>query len=127
MSEGWYYVDSERSVGPLTLTELMGTISKLPDWTDTLVWRAGAPDWETAGDVPELRRLMAMPPPAPSSRRTHEMPSWRVRLWWYPVALFFCGSIGSRDGRKAMAWASSERAKLRKLRRMPLSGQDSDQ
>jgi hypothetical protein len=51
MSEVWYYVDTEQTVGPLSLSELMGTLSKLPDWTDTLVWRAGVPDWEKAGDV----------------------------------------------------------------------------
>jgi hypothetical protein len=46
MSEVWYYVDLKRTVGPVTLLELMGMLRKLPDWTDTLVWRAGVPDWE---------------------------------------------------------------------------------
>jgi hypothetical protein len=123
MSEVWYYVDSEQTVGPLSLPELMRTLRKLPDWTDTLVWREGIPDWEKAGDVPELRIRIATPPPLPRARRTDQIPTWQVRWWWYLVALFFFGSIGSRDGRKVMAWVSSQRSRRRKLRRSPPNGE----
>jgi GYF domain 2 len=117
MSEVWFYVDSERAIGPLTLLELMGTLRKLPNWTDTLVWRAGVPDWKKAGDISELRMRMATPPPVPKTHLAAPMPTWRVRWWWYPVALFFFGSIGNRYGRKAMAWVTAERQAARMIKR----------
>ena len=118
MSEVWYYVDSGGSVGPLTTLELRKTLRTLPNSNDILVWCDDFPSWKKAGDVSELGTRLSAPPPVPTSRNIAQMPTWRVRWWWYPVALSFFGSIGSRDGRKVMAWASSERTRIRRLRRM---------
>lgn len=122
MSEdAWYYVDSGQRIGPLGLLSLKKILVTLPDSETLLVWCEGFPDWKLAGDVKELRAVM--PPPVPETHRAASMPEWEVRWWWYLVALFFVGSIGSRDGRKAMAWVSSERARRRKVGRMPLRGE----
>jgi hypothetical protein len=116
MSEDWYLVDSERSVGPFDLSELTRRLRKSANWTNTLIWKADFPDWKKAGDVSELKLRLATPPPVPSSRCSDQMPSWRVRWWWYVVALAFFGSIGSSHGFDAMGWESDQRKKLRKLK-----------
>ena len=116
MSEVWYYVASEVSVGPLTIAELKKALRILPNSNDVLVWCADFTEWKKASDVTELRTHT--PPTVPNSNVNDGRPRWRVRWWWYPVALLFFGSIGSRDGRNAMAWISSERAKNRTLRRI---------
>ncbi len=53
---------------------------------NVLVWCEGFPDWKIVGDVEELRGLT--PPPVPKTHLAAPMPTWRVRWWWYPVALF---------------------------------------
>jgi len=58
MSEVWFYVDSERAVGPLTLLELMGRLRK-PHWTDTLVWRVGVVNSFLSGCIPSYRAKTA--------------------------------------------------------------------
>ena len=115
MSDVWYYADTETSVGPLTIVELKKTLRMLPNPNDVLVWCADFTEWKKAGEIAELRTRT--PPPVPSSTNNDRTPTWRVRWWWYPVALCFFGSIGNRYGREGMAWISSERAKNRRLRR----------
>jgi hypothetical protein len=38
------------------------------------------------------------------TRNHNERPAWQVKWWWYIVALFFLGSVGSRVGRAEMGW-----------------------
>jgi GYF domain 2 len=116
MSEVWYFVDSDRAVGPLTLHELTERLGKVPHWTDVLVWRLGVSEWERAENFSELKMRMAIPPPVPKASAA-PMPAWGVRWWWYPVALFFLGSIGNSYGRKTMAWLTSERQAARMTKR----------
>ena len=115
MAEDWYYADLEVSVGPLTIAALKKTLRSLPNSNEVLVWCSDFTEWKKAAKIPELRARM--PPPVPGANN-NEMPRWRVRWWWYPVAVLFFGSIGSRTGRNAMAWTSSERRTKRALRRL---------
>ena len=84
--EAWYYVDSGLRIGPISLQSLKETLVTLPDAENVLVWCEGFPDWKIVGDVEELRGLT--PPPVPKTHLAAPMPTWRVRWWWYPVALF---------------------------------------
>jgi hypothetical protein len=43
----------------------------------------------------------------------NERPAWQVKWWWYIVALFFLGSVGSRVGRAEMGWISERRRVVR--------------
>ena len=115
--EAWYYVDSGLRIGPINLQGLKETLVTLPDAKNVLVWCEGFPDWKIAGDVKELRARSFTPPPLPKTHLAAPMPTWRVRWWWYPVALFFFGSIGNREGRKAMAWVTADCQTARMLRR----------
>jgi hypothetical protein len=114
MSDVWYYVDSGRAVGPLSISELCQTLRSQPNWTVTLVWCEGFADWKGAGRVAELKKWMVTPPAVPGSQQSsNDIPTWQIRWWWYPIALLFLGSIGSWEGRKALALASSERVRKR--------------
>ena len=54
MSEGWYYTEGAKSVGPLTLSELKKIFSNVSETTNTLVWRAGFEQWQIAATVTEV-------------------------------------------------------------------------
>jgi hypothetical protein len=41
-----------------------------------------------------------------------QMPTWRVKWWWYPIPFISLG-IGSQVGRKVMIWNSAQRRKLK--------------
>jgi GYF domain 2 len=113
--EAWYFVDSGLRAGPISLQSLKETLVTLPHAENVLVWCNGFPDWKIAGDVEELRAMT--PPPVPKTHLASPMPSWRVRWWWYPVALVFFGSIGNGYGRKAMAWVTDKRQAARMIKR----------
>ncbi|WP_426435903.1 DUF4339 domain-containing protein [Bradyrhizobium genosp. P] len=115
--EAWFYVDSGLRIGPISLQGLKKTLITLPDAENVLVWCKGFPDWKIAGDVEKLRAMTPPPPPVPKTQLASLMPTWRVRWWWYPVALFFFGSIGNRYGYKAMAWVAAERRAARMIKR----------
>ena len=65
----WFYVDEE-STGPVTSEVLVSYLAKRDDWRDVLVWTANFVDWQNAGDVFEIVRLVAKPPPVPSKSRS---------------------------------------------------------
>ena len=115
MTEAWYYVDSGTRKGPISIQSLNETLVTLPDAENVLVWCKGFPDWKIAGDVEALRAMT--PPPVPKTHLASPMPTWRVRWWWYPVALVFFGSIGNRYGYNAMAWVAAERQVARTIKR----------
>lgn len=115
--EAWYYVNTGVRVGPIDLKSLKETLVTLPDAENVLVWCEGFRDWKIAGQVKELRA--ATPPPVPKTHMAAPIPTWRVRWWWYPVALCFFGSIGNRCGRKAMAWVTADRQAARMIKRKP--------
>ena len=81
----WYYADYKGRAGPLTLEQLRKILPKFPEPASVLVWRDGFADWARAGDVPELKEQTSQPPPPPSDN----MPTWRVKWWWYPGPVHF--------------------------------------
>jgi hypothetical protein len=115
--EAWYCVDSGLRIGPISLQSLNETLATLPDAKNVLVWCEGFQDWKIVGDVKELRARRLTPPPVPKTHLAAPMPTWRVRWWWYPVALCFFGSIGNRYGREAMAWITADRQTARMIKR----------
>ena len=114
LSDIWYYADYKGQVGPLTLQELRETLPRFSEPENVLVWRAGFTDWAKAGDVPEFAQ--ASPPNLP----TDEMPTWRVKWWWYPIP-FLTLAIGSQVGRKVMIWNAAQRRKARAQKKMARS------
>lgn len=65
MSEGWYYAEGDKSVGPVSLDEIQSALIRRRDAAGTLVWKHGFQDWMEAGSVPELARSVSGPPPLP--------------------------------------------------------------
>jgi hypothetical protein len=72
MSDVWYYAEGEKSVGPLTLTELTVILSRVSVANEVLVWRGGLASWIKAENVPELSAcvkkspaVLTSPPPVP--------------------------------------------------------------
>ena len=66
----YYYNDSGKPAGPVTLAEIQAKIADGTIKPDTLVWKAGAPSWVAAKDQPEIAPLFAggpTPGPAPSA------------------------------------------------------------
>jgi uncharacterized membrane protein YhaH (DUF805 family) len=70
MSEVWYYANGRNRVGPLSKTDLVQALSSMPEPAQTLVWRTGLSDWQTADELPELVYYVAKPPPLPRSSST---------------------------------------------------------
>jgi TM2 domain-containing membrane protein YozV len=66
MSDAWFYVNGEQTVGPVTLEALLTELSP-KDWRNVFVWKAGFSDWKKASDVAELRDRFQIPPPLPQS------------------------------------------------------------
>jgi hypothetical protein len=93
MSDAWYYVDSERAVGPIAVSELAQILRSRPDWSCILVWSEGLPDWQTAGEVADLKKWMATPPPVPStSRQPDATPELQKIRWRRPRNLAILGA-----------------------------------
>jgi hypothetical protein len=68
MSDLWYYAEGDTTNGPLSSEELVEFLKRKPDAGDVLVWQPGFRNWVKAASVPELARLLAIPPPLPSKR-----------------------------------------------------------
>lgn len=71
----WYYADGSKSVGPLSLEQL---VRRLPTAAgpDTLVYGPGLTDWTEARHVAAIAQRSAgadSPPPPPSGRRSDEI------------------------------------------------------
>jgi GYF domain 2 len=115
VDQQWYYVDSDGRNGPVSLRDLTTMLAKFPSAADVLVWREGQQEWTKAGDIPELASLTRFPPSLPDAASL-QPPFWKVRWWWLIFAIGLPGAIGSRDGRRMMAWRSAERRRARRPR-----------
>jgi uncharacterized membrane protein YhaH (DUF805 family) len=71
MSEVWYYANGSNRVGPISKNDLVQALSSMMDPAQTLVWRTGLSDWQTADKLPELAYYVAKPPPLPRSSSPH--------------------------------------------------------
>jgi hypothetical protein len=65
MDNIWYYAEAGKSVGPLSLADLMAILSRGSDDRGIMVWRNGFSGWVRAEEVPELAALIIKPPPLP--------------------------------------------------------------
>ena len=61
MSDGWYYAEGDKTVGPLELGEMQTVFSKTSDPRNLLVWKPGLKEWKRAEDVQELAGLISNP------------------------------------------------------------------
>jgi hypothetical protein len=75
MSDIWYHGAEDKTVGPLSLTDLKDILAREFDARNLLVWRAGFEQWQKAETVPELAICVNKPPPLPPS-----VPSSELRL-----------------------------------------------
>ncbi|MFI5015780.1 MAG: DUF4339 domain-containing protein [Hyphomicrobiales bacterium] len=67
-SAQFYYDDNGKPAGPLSLSEIQAKIAAGAIKPDTLVWKAGTPNWVAAREQPEVAALLeaaAAPNPAP--------------------------------------------------------------
>jgi hypothetical protein len=65
MSDEWYLHDGNEQAGPFGAAELTAKLATCRDPASILVWRADFEEWQRAGDVVELAKLLL--PPAPPS------------------------------------------------------------
>ena len=112
VSDTWYYADYKGQKGPLTLEQLRMTLARFSEPENVLVWRDGFAGWEKAGEVAEFKAQTSRPPPL---QQSDNMPTWRVKWWWYPIP-FPSIAIGSQVGRKVMIWNSMQRRKAKEAR-----------
>jgi hypothetical protein len=85
VSDDWYYLSSQEHVGPLSLEELKDILAGFQNRKDVFVWREGFPNWERAGDLPELDVEALLPRPQTGGRRDRaanpKLPLWdTIRL-----------------------------------------------
>ena len=95
--EQYFYLDSEqKQYGPCSIDALRAAnITR-----STKVWRAGMPDWDDAGKIPELQTLFEMTPPArpvhpphpPQDKWWESQPPCKPDSWlaWSIISVFFC-------------------------------------
>jgi|ERR1039458_7021062 hypothetical protein len=63
MTNVWYYALEGKSVGPLSLADMMAILSRVSNAKDVLVWQNGYEHWKRAANVPELAAVCNLPPP----------------------------------------------------------------
>ena len=79
MEAGWYFIEEDEAVGPITLADLMKQIRRTG--RSCLVWTEGMSEWTEAEAVPALSRLFrSVPEPsaAASLRSADEEPARRA-------------------------------------------------
>jgi hypothetical protein len=59
----YYAVLDGKQAGPFSETELVRLINDRKLSKETYVWRPGLQEWQTAENVPEILRLVALAPP----------------------------------------------------------------
>jgi len=70
MDNTWYYAEGDKTVGPLSLTDIRTILSRVSNAGSVFVWRDGFTTWVRADSVPELAPYVVKPPPLPVSQRT---------------------------------------------------------
>jgi uncharacterized membrane protein YhaH (DUF805 family) len=65
MTDVWYYALNEKTVGPLSKTQLIEALSQTSRADNALVWRSDFVDWRKASELSELLPYIAKPPPLP--------------------------------------------------------------
>lgn len=103
MNNVWYYAQGDKSVGPLTLSELKATLSGVSEANNVLVWRDSFSSWVKAENVPELAPCVIKPPPlsaSPPRLPQETMKAHRERSRW-AIGFYVLGFIafGSRIAR----------------------------
>jgi hypothetical protein len=89
MSDMWYYVRGDKSLGPTSLENLKRLLRQAKDWREWLVWNASFDEWRKAGLVPEL----AFPQPPPVPKREPE-PNSRPKWWSRILSILFVLIVG---------------------------------
>jgi len=64
-SAQYYYNDNGKPTGPMPLSEIQARIAAGAIRPDTLVWKAGTPNWVQAKEQAEIAALFMAPPPTP--------------------------------------------------------------
>jgi hypothetical protein len=65
MSDGWYYSESDKPVGPVSLEALRKFLLSPRGGTTTMVWRDGFAGWTRADELDELADIAQTPPAVP--------------------------------------------------------------
>jgi hypothetical protein len=64
VSHVYYAVLEGKPAGPFSETEIVRLINDKKLSRETYIWRPGLSGWETAENIPEILRLVALRPPA---------------------------------------------------------------
>lgn len=107
MEAGWYFIEEDEAVGPITLDDLAQHIRRTGQ--SRLVWTEGMAEWTEAEAVPALARLFqsageepARRPVALKQRLMHELCEYLVISAYLYVCfgtlLFYEASIRQSDG-----------------------------
>src|SRR5271156_4468875 len=67
MDDLWYYAEGDKSVGPLSLSDMTAILSRVSDARNVFVWREGFANWIKAENVPDLAPYVIRPPASPIS------------------------------------------------------------
>jgi GYF domain 2 len=62
----YFYNDNGKPAGPVSLSEIQARIAAGAIKPDTLVWKAGTPNWVQAREQAEIATLFVTPPPTPT-------------------------------------------------------------
>jgi len=98
----WFYLIGEKKYGPFQSNDLKGQINK-----NTLVWSKGMPEWEKAGNLPELQFIFnpiesSSPPPPPINNNKNtisEKLSNGITYSWFLVILSIIAAILEMAGK----------------------------
>ena len=62
----YYAVIEEKQAGPFSVTEISRLIAEKKIVKETYIWKPGMTKWDTAENLPDIMRLVALtPPPVP--------------------------------------------------------------
>jgi GYF domain 2 len=102
--EDWYYIDSGKREGPLSLQELLDALATVSNPERLFVWCPRFSEWQAAEIVPELEPLFSPPSsPAPVSQATSEQsyiskiiqPKERIKFTGRPHSKRYAGAATS--------------------------------
>jgi GYF domain 2 len=82
MSDAWYYGEGDKSIGPITLADLIAILSRVSDGQSVFVWRDGLVGWVQAKKLPELAPHVTKPPPLPIKGAIPEIEGKELKLTW---------------------------------------------